>query len=59
MSDLSDIYRSVKNPIKDKEMLKKIIDAYEKSHRANMYGAGIYEKLVKLSGNRDNSVVWH
>ena len=55
MSDLSDIYRSVKNPIKDKEMLKKIIDAYEKSHRANMYGAGIYEKLVKLSGNRDNS----
>ena len=55
MSDLSEIYASVKNPIKDRELLKKIIGEYGKSHRANMYGAGIYKKLVKLNGNRDNS----
>ena len=36
-------------------MLRNIIGEYEKSHRANMHGAGIYEKLVKLNGNRDNS----
>ena len=48
MSDLSEIYASVKNPIKDRELLKKIIGEYGKSHRANMYGAGIYKKLSLL-----------
>lgn len=55
MSNLSEIYRSVENPINNREMLKKIIGEYGKSHRANYNGAGIYEKLVKLNGNGDNS----
>ena len=55
MSDLSEIYGSVENPINNREMLKKIISEYGKSHRANYNGAGIYEKLVKLNGNRDSS----
>lgn len=55
MSDLSEIYGSIENPINNREMLKKIIGEYGKSHRANDNGAGIYEKLVKLNGNRDNS----
>ena len=55
MSDLSEIYGNIENPIKNRKMLKKIIDEYGKSYRADYNGAGIYEKLVKLNGNRDNS----
>jgi len=55
MSDLSEIYASVQNPIKDSSVLRKIIEEYGRSHRGNISGAGIYEKLVKLNGNRDNS----
>lgn len=56
MADLSELYRSVENPMNNREILKKIIGEYEKSDRANYRGPGIYEKLVKLNGNKDNSV---
>ena len=48
MGKLVDIYTSIKNPLEDEELLKKIVLEYSKSDRT--YSGGIstlYKKLVQ------------
>ena len=39
MGKLVDIYTSIKNPLEDEELLKKIVLEYSKSDRTNLLGS--------------------
>ena len=58
MGKLVDIYTSIKNPLEDEELLKKIVLEYSKSDRT--YSGGIstlYKKLVQQNQTKDNSII--
>lgn len=58
MGKLVDIYTSIKNPLEDEELLKKIVLEYSKSDRT--YSGGIstlYKKLVQQNQTKDSSII--
>ena len=56
MVKLSDIYDNVENPLDNPTILQKIIEAYSKSSRTDVFGSSdIYNSLVKMNHTRDNS----
>ena len=56
MVKLSEIYDNVENPLDNPTILQKIIEAYSKSSRTDVFGSSdIYNSLVKMNHTRDNS----
>lgn len=55
MVDLKSVYENVKNPTKDKALLKKILERYVVARRPDLNCNGIYEKLVTLNDTSDYS----
>ncbi len=58
MGKLVNIYTSIKNPLEDEELLKKIVLEYSKSDRT--YSGGIstlYKKLVQQNQTKDSSII--
>ena len=56
MVKLSEIYDNVENPLDNPTILQKIIEAYSKSSRTDVFGSSdIYNSLVKMNQTRDNS----
>lgn len=58
MGKLGDIYSSVENPLDNEEMLKKIVEAYSKSSRTDLFGSSdLYSSLVKMNQTKDSSQI--
>ena len=58
MGKLSDVYSSVENPLENDEMIKKIIEAYSKSSRTDIFGSSdLYSSLVKMNQTKDSSQI--
>lgn len=56
MVKLSEIHDNVENPIENPIILQKIIEAYSKSNRTDVFGSSnIYNSLVKMNQTKDNS----
>lgn len=53
-----DIYTSIKNPLEDEELLKKIVLEYSKSDRTNLLGSSnLYSLLVTINKSKDSSSI--
>lgn len=58
MGKLVDIYTSIKNPLEDEELLKKIVLEYSKSDRTNLLGSSnLYSLLVTINKSKDSSSI--
>ena len=58
MVKLGDVYSSVENPLHNEEMLKKIVEAYSKSCRTNLFhSSDLYSSLVKMNQTKDSSQI--
>lgn len=58
MEKLGSIYSSIENPLDNKELLRKIVEAYSKSSRTDFFGSSdLYSSLVKMNQTKDSSQV--
>ncbi len=57
MENFLDIYNEIKNPMENKSLILKLIQEYQKSERTDMHGGGIYQSLVKLNDNNDETQI--
>lgn len=58
MGKLGDVYSSVENPLENEEMLKKIVEAYSKSIRTDVFfSSNLYNSLVKMNQTKDSSQI--
>lgn len=58
MGKLGDVYSNVENPLDNEEILKKIVEAYSKSNRTNVFGSSnLYSSLVKMNQTKDSSQI--
>ncbi len=58
MVKLSEIHDNVENPLDNPIILQKIIEAYSKSNRTDIFGSSnIYDSLVKMNQTKDNSKI--
>ncbi len=56
MVNLKEIYDSVESPLENNEILEKIVSAYSKSSRTNLFGSSdLYSSLVKMNQTKDNT----
>ena len=58
MGKLGEIYASVENPLDNPEILQKIVAAYAKSSRTDLFGSSdLYSSLVKMNQTKDSSSI--
>ena len=58
MVKLRDVYDNVENPLENPEILQKIVTAYAKSSRTDLFGSSdLYSSLVKMNKTEDFSSI--
>lgn len=57
MESLLNIYYNIQNPMKNKSLIEKLINEYQKSERTDMHSGGIYSSLVEFNDNHDKTQI--